>query len=49
MMKFIFGMQRNSKILIRVNFIILEVPDMPKVPKIGSLHINALSLEKHDG
>ena len=34
---------------IRVNFIILEVPDMPKVPKIGSLHINAISLEKHDG
>ena len=34
---------------IRVNFIILEVPDMPKVLKIGSLHINAISLEKHDG
>ena len=34
---------------LRVNFIILEVPGMPKVPKIGSLRINAISQEKHGG
>ena len=51
MMKYIFDMQINIKFfykLINHHFGCVQ-PDMPKVPTIRSLHIFAISPEKHGG
>ena len=48
MMKCIFGMQRNFKIFYKLILPFgFAYPDMPKVPKIRSLHVYAISPEKH--
>ena len=41
-------MQKNSNISTKWHYyLVCAQPDMPKVPKIGSLHIFVISLEKH--
>ena len=48
MMKCIFGMQRNFKIFYKLILPFgFAYPDMAKVPKIRSLHVYAISPEKH--
>ena len=49
MIKFIFGMQRNSKMFYKLILFGFAQPGMPKVPEIENLHIFSTSLEKHGG
>ena len=50
MMKFMFGMQRNSKVFYKpiLSFWCFPRQAYPKHPKIGNLHTFAISLEKHE-
>ena len=50
MKKFVFGMERNSKIFYKLMLSYgCAQPGMPKVPKIGNLLIFAISLERNGG